>query len=58
MSEFIIYDYTGCKNPDDGTVQVVSLKELFDALDAAKKDDTIKIAVYEIGDCVLNWSHE
>ena len=56
MKEFIIYDHTNCENVDDREIRVVSLRELLDELTKAKEDDTIKIAVYEIGDCLLDWS--
>lgn len=56
MSEFIIYDYTDCENPDNCKIRAVSLKELFDELDKARKDVAIEIAVYEVGDCLLDWS--
>ncbi len=58
MSMFVIYDYTNCKDPNrtEPEVQIATLKELFDEIDAARKDDEVKIAVYEIGDCLLDWS--
>lgn len=55
--EFLVYDYiNGDKDLDDYKVRVVSLKRLFDEIDKARKDDKIKIAVYEIGDCLIDWS--
>lgn len=52
--EFLIYDYTDCE--DDPRIRVVDAKELFDILDKARKDDEVKIAVYAIGECLLDWS--
>lgn len=58
MSEFLIYDYTNCEDLslDDYKIRVVSLRELFDEIDKARDDPKIKIAVYEIGKCLLDWS--
>ena len=56
MQEFLVRDYTNCKDPKDHKIRVVSLKELFDEIDAAKMDVSIEIIVHEIGDCLLDWS--
>ena len=56
MLKFLIYDYTDCDDPEDRKMRIVSLEELFNEIDAARKNVAIEIAVYEIGDCVLDWS--
>lgn len=56
MADYIIRDYTDCKDSDYKIRTVSSLEELFDELNRAKEDEKIKIAIYEIGDCLLDWS--
>lgn len=58
MLEYLIRDYTNYveNQPDTVELREVGLKELLEEIDRAHKDDTIKIAVYEIHECVLDWS--
>ena len=54
--EFLIVDHTNKGKDEEPALHLVSLKELWDELDKAREDGNVLIAVYEIGDCVLDWS--
>lgn len=58
MTKFVVFDYTKCEAGHLGNreVRIASLKELGEELDKAKADDEIRIAIYEIGDCLIDWS--
>ena len=51
MNEYLIIDYTS------GSMKytLVYEKDLWNILDKAKNNE-LKIAVYKVGDCVLDWS--
>ncbi len=49
---WLIKDYTG----GDEVVRLVTTPELLEELERCRLDETHKIAVYEVGKCVLDWS--
>lgn len=59
MAQYLIKDFTNspddaqCPQSNDFVCQ--SNKELVGYIDRAKDDD-LKIAIFEIGDCILDWS--
>ena len=63
MDEFLVKDYSNVskkdtENKDFSKVEyhVVTFKEMLEWLDKAKNDSALQISVYEIGDCLLDWS--
>ncbi len=58
MFEYLVRDYTNYIDSRPETVELrqVGLKELLEEIDKAHKDDTIRITVYEIHECILDWS--
>lgn len=58
VSEFLIKDYSNCTGDDCSNpgLRIVSLETLFDDVQAAKEDESYKVAVYAIGKCLLDWS--
>ncbi len=57
MFEFLIMDYSNYDQPGDETpMRIVGLKGLIKEIAAAHEDNTICIAVYEIHECILDWS--
>lgn len=55
MKYYLVCDHTCKEDFEEPTVEQVTDKELFKLLDKAR-DGNLKIAVYEIGDCLLDWS--
>lgn len=53
MKEYLVKDFSFL-----GTVtyKIVNEKGLFELLDMARNDPGMKISIYELGDCVLDWS--
>lgn len=51
---FVVRDWTGVKDGDEPVIMVLKPGDIFDFL--ATVDKTRKIAVYNIGSCVLDWS--
>ena len=57
MKEYLIRDYTSVE-PDAGEkfkMQVVDEEKLFEIIQGLK-DKPRKIAIYRLGDCILDWS--
>ena len=55
MKEYLVIDYTDCKIFGKGKLSRVFEKELWELVDKAKKEG-LNIAVFELGECVLDWS--
>lgn len=57
MKDYLIKDYTDVSidNEKEPTIQVVSEEELWDFLQSLKNKRR-KIAIFEVGDCLLDWS--
>lgn len=57
MDQFLVKDYSKCIG-DSSKIEyrVLNLKDLFILLEEVKDSTTLKISVYEIGDCLLDWS--
>jgi len=59
MAEYLIRDYTKSPpTPADPKAEllVVNEKELLKILDEVHTGTTRRVAVYPLGDCVLDWS--
>jgi len=56
--EFLLEDYSNCKEDDFSDVQVrlVNLEEMFEEITKAHNDKTRKIAIYPLGKCLLDWT--
>ena len=54
MKEFVILDFG--KGITEVEARVVDAKELLELLDVARRDEDVKICVYELGECLLDWS--
>jgi len=53
---WLLRDYTGTTDVQNPKLKIVTSRELLELLDEAYRGEEIKIAVYELGDCVLDWS--
>lgn len=55
--DYVIFDYTDAKeeNFSDRTILVMSYAKMFEFVQEAKEENR-KISVYELGDCLLDWS--
>lgn len=56
MMEFVIKDYSDAGEDLEPEVRIVDVVELLEILDRARKDKGVKIAVCEVGACLLDWS--
>jgi len=54
MKKYFIRDYTNHKNLPE--LRIAYGDDIFVELARAYKDRMVKIAVYEIGRCILDWS--
>jgi hypothetical protein len=53
MNKYLVKDYTNTSEP---VLTIVTEAELFDYLDHAKRHPEVKIAVYRLGERLLDWS--
>ena len=58
MTTYLVCDYTKTENGEDGKRKLyeLSAKDLLELLERCRWDESKKVAVYEIGDCLLDWS--
>lgn len=55
-NKYLIYEFEKDKDSSVYTMREVNEDELFRILQKAREDQSMKIAVHRIGDCVIDWS--